>query len=441
MNKISDENREKIRQLREELGSLSPTSELYSELELDSFLKFQKSVSAAAKTLLASRKWKQDNPLTIADVAPFCRAPQGRSSPPGCLVCLEDGKGGVARDNEGRPIICMMGMVHGNEQELKQQIAYALQRAAVYRLPHNRPGEVCFVTEVLSRETGSLSPTFRVPGLAVKSLFDFMKMYYPGSQFSVVHFCGLPKVVAGFFKCVKPFMSEEIFGRLKLKSSFAHLKKDGYIEPDSLLPHWDKEGTFQFDVDQYVEWRAQAEGIPSTQLCPRGQGRTYNGVFGAMSATISTQDMLGTEEGKERVVKSGWSEKQGSGMGLFSSNRWKSKYLVLTPSLLLYFESAKVSTSNGATRIISIDASSSVGRLASTPGEKKSLICFQSADREYVFAFSSENEAEAWVQALQKQCEAMGAPGKVKPASVSSLCVGDYQISLTDRRMSTTLRQ
>jgi len=247
---------EHLEQLRDELESLSHDSSAHTDLELDSYLKFQKNVSSAAKALVASTDWKRRNPVNIADVSCFYRAPPGgRSEPPGCLVCLEDMKGNVARDVEGRPIIRMMGMVFGSEEELKQQIAYALQRAACYRLPHHRPGEVCFVTEVWDRETNSLSPTFRFPDAAVRSLFDFMKYYYPGSQFSVLHFCGVPSFVAGFFKMVKPFLGEEMFGRLKFKSNYVHLKRDGHVTPDNLLPHWDKEGAFEFDLDQYVEWR------------------------------------------------------------------------------------------------------------------------------------------------------------------------------------------
>ena len=61
--------------------------------------------------------------------------------------------------------------------------------------------------------------------------------------------------MAGFFKMVKPFLGEEMFGRLKFKSNYVHLKRDGHVTPDNLLPHWDKEGAFEFDLDQYVEWR------------------------------------------------------------------------------------------------------------------------------------------------------------------------------------------
>ena len=443
-------NAEQLRQLREELESLHhPEASSYTDLELDSYLTFQRSVSAAAKALIASEQWRRDHPVTIADVAPFVRAPPGHAVPPACLVCLEDGKGSVARDQQGRPIILMMGVIYGTEEELQQQVAYALQRAAQYRLPHQRPDEVCFVTEVQSRETKSLNPSFRIPDAAVRSLFDVMKSKYPGSQFSVVHFCGLPSFVAQFFKVVKPFVSEELWSRLKLKSSFAHLKAGGHVAPASLLPEWDKEGTFYFDLDMYVEWRAQEEDISMDALCARGEGRKYEGIF-SFNPSLTLENLLGTPEKRENVLKRGWVEKQGSGLGLFASNRWKSKYMVLQPGLLVYFESSKISSTNEASKWIPIDESSSVQRVASSSSsdEKKAVICLQSAGREYVFGCKNDQEADEWMQALQKQCYGAPAPefddetptSMISPLKVSSLCVGDFQFE-QDRRLSATLRQ
>lgn len=456
---------DQIQQLREELESLNHTSasnNSYTDLELDSYLKFQRSIPAAAKALIASEQWRLDHPVSIADVAPFIRAPPGGQTmlPSACLVCLEDGQGGVARDEQQRPIILMMGVLYGTEEELQQQVAYALQRASKYRLPHQRPDEVCFVTEVQSRETKSLSSSFRIPDGPVRSLFDFMKSKYPGSQLSVVHFCGLPRVVASCFKMVRPFVSDELWSRLKLKSSFAHLKAGNHVAPSSLLPEWDKEGTFSFDLDEYVEWRAQEEGISLDQICPRGQGRKYNGIFSFAPPSLTMENIMGTAEKQDGVIQEGWVEKQGSGLGLFSSNRWKSKYMILQPGLLVYFESSKISSTNVASKWIPIDHSSTVEQV--TLDDKKEGVaglCFQSVGREYIFGFKNEQESDDWLLALRQQChgsdssslsssdddeEQEGAPTAmigppVSPAKVSSLCVGDFRFE-QDRRLLATLR-
>jgi PH domain len=446
--KNSEKKRRNMEQLREDLESLCPDTHgsTYSDLELDSFLTFHKSVPAAAKALLNARRWKEDNPVNIADVASYYRSPPGAKSPPAFLACLEDGQGGVARDNEGRPIIWMMGIIYGTKEELRQQLVYSLQRAARYRLPHHRPDEVCFVTEVMARESPNplrlgMCSTFRFPDAAVRSLLDFMRATYPGSQFSVLHFCGLPSVVTGTFKMVKPFVSIEAFNRLNLKSNFSHLKRDGHVDPASLLPHWDNQGTFRFDLDEYVEWRAKEEGIAFGRIPHRGGGRSYESKSNPEDFGLTTMALLGSPEARLNVIKMGWVDKRGSGAGLFASNRWKSKYMVLTPGCLFYFESPKISASNVPSRMISIDGeASSVRRLESTEegNDKTAMLQLLSEGREYIFGFSNEEEAEEWLQVLQIQCQSdddgdasTGSastidPIMVYPASVSVLCVGAY---------------
>ena len=48
--------------------------------------------------------------------------PRGR-----CLVCLEDGRGGCARDHQGRPILASIGMPYGTVAEQEAQMIYAMQ--------------------------------------------------------------------------------------------------------------------------------------------------------------------------------------------------------------------------------------------------------------------------------------------------------------------------
>ena len=469
--KLSDKTRRKIVELREELESIagshhdgSTTTYCYDDLELDAFLKFHKSIPSAAKALLNARQWKQENPVSIANVAPFYRTPPSTGGsktklPPAFLVCLEDGQGSVARDTEGRPIIWMMGIIYGTKHELQQQLVYALQRASHYRLPHHHPDEVCFITEVMSRDKFNYNPlrlgmchTFRFPDAAVRSLLDFMRTTFPGSQYSVLHFCGLPSVITGTFQMIKPFVSTEAFNRLNLQSNFGYLKRDGHVDPKYLLPEWDKEGTFHFDLDAYVEWRAKEEGIAVNQLPPRGGGRSYElqtnnnpDDFG-----LSTLALLGTPESlQNNVIKMGWMEKRGSGMGLFATNRWKSKYMVLTPGCLFYFGSSKISASNVASRMISLDGGEtcSVCQLLDNNeqegnDDKKAQILLHAEGRDYIFGFSNDKDAQEWLVALQRQCQTTvedddddadvsststsEEPVVINPASVSILLVGAF---------------
>ena len=162
-------------------------------------------------------------------------------------------------------------------------------------------------------------------------------------------------------------MSEEMYSRLNVKSNTGHLQKEGYMTTDNLLPEWDPQGTFHFNLDDYVDWRAHEERDmirPDQTVCPQGQGRSYKGKLEIPQASVlTTKQLLGSPEARENVMKSGWADKRGSGLGLFASNRWKRKFVILTQGLLTYFESAKISSSNHASRTIFIDKSSSVKRL------------------------------------------------------------------------------
>ena len=107
---------------------------------------------------------------------PFLRAPApDRAHPDGCVVLLEDGAGGCARDARGRPILLSLGMTHGSAAEMQKQMVYALERASLHRLPGHARGECCTVIEVRPREPGA-AVTFRFPDKDVRTLFDLQEV-------------------------------------------------------------------------------------------------------------------------------------------------------------------------------------------------------------------------------------------------------------------------
>jgi len=385
---------ETVSALREELTTLSHDPSDYTNGDLLSFHRIQGNVGDAARAIISSAEWKKENPVTIADVAPFLRSPPGEKYPSGCFVCLEDMKGGVARDSTGRPIILMNGMVHGSAEEMKKNVAYALERCKLYCREEDGllPGESCTIVELISRETGWLNGSFRFPDANHKALFDFMRGVYPASQLSTTHFCGVPRFIVSFFALCKPFMPFDMFNRLNVKSNFKHLKKDGHISPDNMLSFWDEEGKMDFDFDKYVEWRCKEEGIDN--VCAIGEGRKAE----ASAAPPSAAELLG-DNANANVIKSSQVQKQGSGKGLFGSSKWKTKFLVLQPGLLLYFDSKKVSHTNHASRLIPINSQSSVER----PGSND-LVVIKSLQRDYLFKFNSEEEAEEWTNVLREEC-------------------------------------
>lgn len=73
----------------------------------------------------------------------------------------------------------------------------------------------------------------------------------------MTHVCGVPRAIQWAFKLCKPFMSKEAYDAMQLRVDFSHLPK--CLPPGSLLKEWG--GEVEFDLTQYVEWRAKEEGV------------------------------------------------------------------------------------------------------------------------------------------------------------------------------------
>ena len=125
-------------------------------------------------------------------------------------------------------------------------------------------------------------------------------------------------------------MSAEAYDNMKPKPSFDHLL-DKHVTASCLLPRWASSGTFDFDLDKYVEWRASEEGIATDQLCKRGEGRAFNAKAPAgdlpedAAAAVSAAELVGS--GGVDAKKWGVMSKRGSGRGLFGNRKWKVRSL------------------------------------------------------------------------------------------------------------------
>jgi hypothetical protein len=388
--------------VRQELAALQDKNAAasYSDAELRAFLLMSNNcpLASAAAVVAAAAFKTAPGPHTYAsvgirDISAFLRASPGAVNPAACIVCLEDGKGGVARDVEGRPIVVTIGgMVYGSALEMKLQTLYAIKRAELYCLPENghAPGETCAILEVMPR-TSSDSTAFRFPDANSRVIFDMMRHIFPASQLSAVHFCGVPRIVLAMFHLCRPFLSAELNKRLILKSGFSHLKGK-HIAPENMLSVWDPSGTFDFDLDEYVEWRAREEGVAEHEICPRGMGRQYYASMAELP--ISAAHLL---RGGDQVVKHGPARKQGSGLGILSSRKWKTKLLVLCPTVLFYFDSLAVTDKNKASRIIPLDA----GCTVTIADKDNSMLCVHTAGRDFLFRFECSQETLEWQEAIR----------------------------------------
>lgn len=421
---------------------------------------------AAAKVKASNLARQEYGQLTIADVSEFYRAPAGHAHPHGVMVPLEDLKGGVHRDNLGRPIVLAIGMLHGDAAEMQKQYAYVNELLEAHKQPDG-PRGACTVIEVRPRDSGA-PPTFRFPDRDCRTLMDMGRDIYPEQAYAdldsnpgpansslvcysrvrapcteqgcytTTHFCGLPRAVTWAFKLVRPFMRREAFEAMVLKPSFAHLR--GAIPKTSLLRQWG--GELDFDIDEWVEWRATQEGVPQQRLCPRRQGRAFDPAAVAaasedamadslkVGASLSARALLAGEVGGSGAPPAmhGAVEKRGSGRGMFGSVRWKPKLLAASAELgLVYFDGLGATDENKAARIVPLgEPGTAVARRTSETATRPHQFALVVSSREYLFAASTAEQADQWVAALEAEIE---AAAKMRLEMVSSGLSVDATVS------------
>jgi len=329
--------------------------------------------TAAAAVKTAQARLEMLEP-SIRDVAPFMRSGEGCKGPDGTWMLLEDMQGGVHRDLEGRAILVSIGMMHGSPHEMLMQQSYWINRVGATVTDEGKIPGVCFIMEIPGRGGRR---TFRMADKGTQMTFEAKKRYYPvalyGGQW---HFCGVPDKLAWIFNhFIRRILPAEGRKMMNLTGDFSNLKN--FLPPESILKEWG--GELEWNVDDYVAWRAQKEGILDLgttvrRFDPReskkvAKNRRYK--------DISSEHLL---DFFVRPSMVGPIEKQGSGEGRFSSTKWKRKLLMLgPPGFLTYFDSEEVSGANRARRVIDL------------------LIAFVEED----FAADDADTAKKWVSKLR----------------------------------------
>lgn len=152
------------------LGALQAEFPSCAPGELLGYLKVRNwKVAEAAAQRHSTLHWAPTICPRMHDIAPFLLGP-----PDGCIVLLEDCRGGCARDRLGRPVIASIGMLHGSLLDMQCQMVYALRRAQLYYKDAETITSNCVVIEVLPRP-GAV-PTFRFPDTNTKLLMEMQKV-------------------------------------------------------------------------------------------------------------------------------------------------------------------------------------------------------------------------------------------------------------------------
>jgi len=99
--------------------------------------------------------------------------------------------------------------------------------------------------------------------------------------------------------------------------------------------------------------------------------------------------------------------KQGSGKGFFSNTKWKEKLLILMTGTIYYFDKTDVSTTNKASRVISLHGcrveNFAFASEASAPFSFG--IKLITAERNFVFCCQNENDRNKWEEAIVEEAK------------------------------------
>lgn len=194
-------------------------------------------------------------PPTVLDLAPFCSL-NGSGGPDACQYLLENEKGVCARDIHGRPVSICRGMFYGTFREDILMVKYALQRAAQYYQKDTAKSLLLIFDLSIYQDCAQ---TFRFPDSVYQELVKYQQQYVLELMGTVsnVAVVGLPKMFATILD-----MMRRGFGygcTWSFHVNYQALLESGLLTRDNLPTQHG--GTFDFDLERYVKWRAKEEGL------------------------------------------------------------------------------------------------------------------------------------------------------------------------------------
>ena len=198
-------------------------------------------------------------------------------------------------------------------------------------------------------------------------------------------------------------MDPEAYNNMVLKPDFSHLKK--IISDSEMLKEWG--GEIDFDLNEYIAWRAEEEGISPeviSNMAPKRYVPTSadNNPYGEESdfGSLSSFDISQNDPAPSRLAKL-W--KRGSGVGFFSSFKWKEKLVSVGPGgVIIYFDSTDISEANKASRVIPL-AGSYVEATAEGKDSKSFGFQVVAPSRSYFFSCDSRADLDLWLEVISEE--------------------------------------
>lgn len=164
----------------------------------------------------------------------------------GAVVCLEK-NGSVLVDIQNRPIILSIGMIHGSQEEMMDQVSYVMSKASAC----NESDGICTVIEGNHK-------SFRFPELRMKNIFDFLRFRYEKQCTNgIIHFINISFIHRIGIKFAMNVIPSILSKQIVIHNSLKNFQK--YIPESSFLERWG--GNVEFDIDNFVITECEKEGV------------------------------------------------------------------------------------------------------------------------------------------------------------------------------------
>ena len=164
----------------------------------------------------------------------------------GAVVCLQKNEK-ILLDIHNRPIILSIGMIHGSQEEMIDQVSYVMSKASNCNINNG----ICTVIECNHN-------SFRFPELRMKNVFDFLRFQHEKEcQDGIIHFINLSFIHRIGIKFAINLMPNVLSKQIVIHNSLKSFLK--YIPENSYLERWG--GNIEFDIDNYVNEQCKKENV------------------------------------------------------------------------------------------------------------------------------------------------------------------------------------
>ena len=247
MDKCTAENKQRLEEVTKQL-------QLESSSHIMVAMAFLLQGCSVRQTVLSMQQLDSFNRRDIDVASVIGRYSYTGSKEKRCIVCLEDGRGGCARDKLGRPIMVQFGnLLDGDCDSWIEQTLFTIKRCSLYHAPQQLPN-VLFVFD--------LKDDFHLFWPNPK-YFSFV-FTFPHTM--TVCLCGVTPAFRrtwGVFERLIPATLRKNYILCEDYSILATM-----IDRENMLPRWDTEGQFDFSLDRYRSYLKHTL-TPSTEASPR----------------------------------------------------------------------------------------------------------------------------------------------------------------------------